>query len=123
MVDFGYTLMAEQTGPTELVRHAAVAEQAGFDFEVLSVPWLDEEGQSPHVWGVLGAVAQVTGRVGLMTHVTVCNHPAVVAQLAATIQLLSGNRFTLGIGAEENRQDMLDEALRIIAGMFDAGDF
>jgi len=144
MVDFGYTLMTEQAGPTELVRHAAVAEQAGFDFEVLSdhyFPWLDEQGHSPHAWGVLGAVAQVTERVELMTYVTCPTmryHPAVVAQLATTIQLLSGNRFTLGVGAGENlnehvigrgwppvnvRHDMLAEALQIIAGLFDGGYF
>lgn len=144
MVDFGYTLMSEQSGPTELVRHAAVAEQAGFDFEVLSdhyFPWLDEQGHSPHAWGVLGAVAQVTERVELMTYVTCPTmryHPAVVAQMAATIQLLSGNRFTLGVGAGENlnehvvnrawpaanvRHEMLAEALQIIAGLFDGGYF
>ncbi len=144
MVDFGYTLMSEQSGPTELVRHAAVAEQAGFDFEVLSdhyFPWLDEQGHSPHAWGVLGAVAQVTDRVELMTYVTCPTmryHPAVVAQMAATIQLLSGNRFTLGVGAGENlnehvinsgwppvniRHSMLAEALQIIAGLFDGGYF
>src|SRR5919197_3423355 len=144
MVDFGYTLMSEQSGPTELVRDAAVAEQSGFDFEVLSDhynPWLDEQGHSPHAWGVLGAVAQVTDRVELMTYVTCPTmryHPAVVAQMAATIQLLCGNRFTLGVGAGENlnehvinrgwppvnvRHEMLAEALQIIAGLFDGGYF
>jgi alkanesulfonate monooxygenase SsuD/methylene tetrahydromethanopterin reductase-like flavin-dependent oxidoreductase (luciferase family) len=41
----------------------------------------------------------------LMTYVTcpiVRYHPAVVAQKAATMQLLSGGRFTLGLGAGEN---------------------
>jgi alkanesulfonate monooxygenase SsuD/methylene tetrahydromethanopterin reductase-like flavin-dependent oxidoreductase (luciferase family) len=40
-----------------------------------------------------------------MTYVTcptVRNHPAVVAQKAATMQVLSGNRFRLGLGAGEN---------------------
>jgi G6PDH family F420-dependent oxidoreductase len=144
MAEFGYTLMSEQSGPTELVRYAAVAEQAGFDFEVLSdhyFPWLEEQGHSPYAWGVLGAVAQVTERVELMTYVTCPTmryHPAVVAQQAATIQLLSGNRFTLGVGAGENlnehvvdrgwppvniRHLMLAEALQIIGGLFDGGYF
>jgi len=144
MAQFGYTLMTEQTGPTELVRHAALAEQAGFDFEVMSdhyFPWLDEQGHSPNAWAVLGAVAQVTDRVELMTYVTCPTmryHPAVVAQQATTIQLLSGNRFTLGVGAGENlnehvvgdgwppvnvRHDMLAEALQIISGLFDGGYF
>ncbi|HEX4727159.1 MAG TPA: TIGR03557 family F420-dependent LLM class oxidoreductase, partial [Jatrophihabitans sp.] len=135
MTRFGYTLMTEQSGPKELVRYAAGAEQAGFDFEVSSdhyFPWLDSMGHSPYAWSVLGAVAQVTERVELMTYVTCPTqryHPAVVAQKAATMGLLSDNRFLLGLGSGENlnehvigagwpaaatRQDMLVEAIQII---------
>ena len=49
MTRFGYTLMTEQSGPRELVRYAAAAERAGFDFEVMSdhyFPWLDEQGHA-----------------------------------------------------------------------------
>src|SRR3954452_17570620 len=133
---FGYTLMTEQSGPRELVRYAVAAERAGFDFEVTSdhyFPWLDEQGHACYAWSMLGAVAQVTERVDLMTYVTCPTmryHPAVVAQKAATIQLLTGGRFTLGVGAGENlnehvvgagwpsvrvRQEMLAEALEIIS--------
>jgi len=138
----GYTLMSEQSGPRELVVHAAGAERAGFDFEVVSdhyFPWLDEMGHSPYAWSVLGAVTQVTERVELMTYVTcplMRYHPAVVAQKAATVDLLSDGRFTLGVGAGENlnehvvgqgwppvniRHEMLEEALRIINALFDGG--
>ncbi|MFI9008033.1 LLM class F420-dependent oxidoreductase [Actinosynnema sp. NPDC053489] len=138
----GYTLMTEQAGPRELVEHAGLAEQAGFDFEVMSdhySPWLDEQGHAPYAWSVLGAVTQATERVELMTYVTcptVRYHPAVVAQKAATVQLLSGNRFTLGIGAGENlnehvvgrgwppvnvRHELLREAVEIISQLFDGG--
>ncbi len=84
------------------------AEQAGFDFEVISdhyFPWLDAMGHAPYAWSVLGAVTQVTERVELMTYVTCPTmryHPAVVAQKAATVDLLSDGRFTLGLGAGEN---------------------
>jgi G6PDH family F420-dependent oxidoreductase len=136
--------MTEQAGPKALVRYAAAAERAGFDFEVSSdhySPWLDEQGHAPYAWSVLGAVAQCTGRVELMTYVTCPTmryHPAVVAQQAATMQLLSDNRFTLGLGSGENlnehvigkgwppantRQAMLTEAIDIIAGLFDGGYF
>jgi G6PDH family F420-dependent oxidoreductase len=139
---FGYTLMSEQSGPRELVAYAAGAERAGFDFEVMSdhySPWLTEQGHSPYAWSVLGAVAQVTERVGLMTYVTCPTmryHPAVVAQKAATVGLLSEGRFTLGLGSGENlnehavgegwpavetRQEMLEEAIEIIRALF-AGD-
>ncbi len=138
----GYTLMTEQSGPRELVVHAASAERAGFDFEVISdhyFPWLEAMGHSPYAWSVLGAVTQVTEKVELMTYVTcplMRYHPAVVAQKAATVDLLSGGRFTLGLGAGENlnehvvgrgwppvnvRHDMLEEALTIINALFDGG--
>jgi G6PDH family F420-dependent oxidoreductase len=142
MVRLGYTLMTEQAGPNQLVRFAAGAERAGFDFEVMSdhfSPWLDEQGHAPYAWSVLGAVTQVTERVELMTYVTcpiMRYHPAVVAQKAATVQLLSGGRFTLGLGAGENlnehvvgegwppvnvRHEKLGEALEIISRLFDGG--
>ena len=107
MVNFGYTLMTEQSGPKELVRYAVAAEQVGFDFAVSSdhySPWLTEQGHAPYAWSVLGAVAHATSRVELMTYVT-CPiqryHPAVVAQKAATLQVLSDGRFTLGLGSGE----------------------
>jgi G6PDH family F420-dependent oxidoreductase len=135
---FGYTLMTEQSGPRELVRYAVAAEEAGFDFEVSSdhySPWLTEQGHAPYAWTVLGAVAQATSRVGLMTYVTCPTmryHPAVVAQKAATLQILAEGRFTLGMGAGENlnehvvgegwpavaeRQEMLREAVEIVRAL------
>jgi G6PDH family F420-dependent oxidoreductase len=135
MTNFGYTLMTEQTGPRELVDHAVAAEDVGFDFEVISdhyFPWLSAQGHAPYAWSVLGAVAHATERVGLMTYVTcptIRYHPAVVAQKAATVQLLAEGRFTLGLGSGENlnehvvgrgwpgiedRQAMLREAIAII---------
>ena len=83
MTRFGYTLMTEQSGPRDLVRYAVAAEQVGFDFEVSSdhySPWLTEQGHAPYAWTVLGAVAQATERVDLMTYVTCPTmryHPAV----------------------------------------------
>ncbi|MCU1431369.1 MAG: F420-dependent oxidoreductase, family [Actinotalea sp.] len=137
---FGYTLMTEQSGPRELVRYAAAAERLGFDFEVSSdhyFPWLDEQGHASYAWTLLGAVAQATERVELMTYVTcpiLRYHPAVVAQKAATMGVLSGGRFLLNLGAGENlnehvvgerwpmvgeRHDMLEEAVVIIRSLLD----
>lgn len=142
MVRFGYTLMTEQSGPRELVKHAAAAERAGFDFAVMSdhySPWLDEQGHSPYAWSVLGAATQSTERMDLLSFVTapiMRYHPAIVAQKAATIGLLSNDRFTLGVGAGENlnehvvgqdwppanvRHEMLSEALHIIKSLFEGG--
>ncbi len=108
MTDFGYTMMCEQSRPDQLVRDVRQAEKAGFDFSVISdhyQPWLDAQGHSGYAWSILGAAAQATERIGLMTYVTcpiLRYHPAVVAQKAATMQILSGNRFRLGLGAGEN---------------------
>ena len=105
MVRIGYTMMTEQAGPRELVEHVVRAEEAGFDFSVTSdhyFPWLEEQGHSPYAWSVLGAAAQATSRIPLMTYVTCPTmryHPAVVAQKAATLQLLSEGRFRLGLGS------------------------
>ena len=139
MTRFGYTLMTEQNGPKDLVQYAISAEQRGFDFEVTSdhfSPWLASQGHAPNAWAVLGAVAQATDRVDLYTYVTCPTmryHPAIVAQQAATIQILADGRFTLGLGSGENlnehvigkgwpaitqRQDMLREAIEIIRALF-----
>lgn len=139
MTRFGYTLMTEQNGPKDLVRYAISAEGRGFDFEVCSdhfSPWLASQGHAPNAWAVLGAVAHATERVGLYTYVTCPTmryHPAIVAQQAATVQILADGRFTLGLGSGENlnehvvgagwpaierRQDMLREAIKIIRELF-----
>ncbi|ASU81088.1 LLM class F420-dependent oxidoreductase [Actinopolyspora erythraea] len=143
MTGIGYTLMTEQSGPRALVEHAAAAERTGFDFAVMSdhyFPWLSPQGHAPYAWSVLGAVTQVTSDIELMTYVTapiMRYHPAVVAQKAATIGLLAGDRFLLGIGAGENlnehvighgwppvnvRHEMLAEAIEIISELFEGGD-
>ncbi|MFJ9079588.1 LLM class F420-dependent oxidoreductase [Streptomyces sp. NPDC102278] len=139
MVRIGYTMMTEQAGPRELVSHVVGAERAGFDFSVISdhsFPWLESQGHAPYAWSVLGAAAQATSRIPLMTYVTCPTfryHPAVVAQKAATLQILSEGRFRLGLGSGENlnehiigagwpaahvRLEMLEEAVDIIRRMF-----
>jgi len=142
MVQFGYTLMTEQSDPKSLVQWAVEAEQAGWDFEVSSdhyFPWLDSQGHAPNAWVTLGAVAHATERVELMTYVTcpiLRYHPTVVAQQAATLDLLAGGRFTLGLGSGENlnehvvgagwppanvRHEMFAEAVEIIKALFAGG--
>src|ERR1700733_8971432 len=143
MTSFGYTMMCEQSRPDQLVRDVQMAEAAGFDFSVTSdhyQPWLAEQGHSGYAWSILGAAAQATERIGLMTYVTCPSlryHPAIVAQKAATMQILSGNRFRLGLGSGENlnehvvgkrwpavgvRHEMLSEAVDIIGELFEGGN-
>jgi G6PDH family F420-dependent oxidoreductase len=140
MTRFGYTMMCEQAPPDQLVRDAVRAESTGFEFSVISdhyQPWLEEQGHSGYAWSILGAAAEATESIGLMTYVTCPTlryHPAVVAQKAATMQILSGGRFRLGLGSGENlnehvvgrgwpsvgvRHEMLAEAVEIIGALFD----
>jgi G6PDH family F420-dependent oxidoreductase len=138
----GYKLSAEGYGPTELVRQAVLAEQAGFDFVEMSDhfhPWLDNQGHSPFAWTVMGTIAAKTEHVGLVTGVTCPTmryHPAIIAQAAATLALLSDGRFTLGVGSGERlnehvtgrgfpevraRHEMLREAMEIIRLLWRGG--
>jgi G6PDH family F420-dependent oxidoreductase len=138
----GYKIATEAFGPKEVVAQAVAAEEAGFDFIELSDhfhPWLEEQGHSGFTWTMLGAMAAQTSRIGLATGVTapiIRYHPAVIAQAAATTQILSDNRFTLGIGSGERlnehvvgaawpavriRHHMLREALEIINLLWQGG--
>jgi G6PDH family F420-dependent oxidoreductase len=141
-MQIGYKLMAEGFAPKELIRQAVRAEEAGFDFVEISDhihPWLDVQGHSPFAWTVLGAIAARTERIGLATGVTcptVRYHPAIIAQAAATLAIVSDDRFTLGIGAGERlnehvvgqgfpsvrgRHERLVEALDIINLLWQGG--
>ena len=130
----GYFLSTEEYGPSELLEQAAAAERAGFESLWISDhfhPWNDEQGHSPFVWGMIGAISQVCSLpvTTAVTCPTVRLHPAVVAQAAATSGRLTGGRFTLGVGTGEalnehilgdpwptvdRRLEMLEEAVALI---------
>lgn len=134
MSRFGYFLSAGEYFPRELISRARMAEQAGFEALWISDhfhPWLDEQGQSGFVWSLIGAISQVTSLP--IATAAPCpllrQHPAVVAQAAATSALLTGGRFTLGVGtgealnehilgsrwpSAEERLEMLEEAVQVI---------
>ncbi len=139
----GYWLSSEEHAPKELVENAVYAEQAGFDHVLISDhihPWVDAQGHSPFVWGVIGAIAQATDRIELGTAVTcplIRMHPAIVAHAAATAQALMDGRFFLGVGTGENlnehvlgdrwpradeRLEMLEEAVELIRKLL-GGDY
>ncbi|MFG2052746.1 TIGR03557 family F420-dependent LLM class oxidoreductase [Micromonospora sp. NPDC048930] len=141
-MQIGYKLASEAFGPQELIRQAVRAEQAGFDFVEMSDhyhPWLDVQGHSCFTWSALGAIAAKTSTLGLATGVTcptVRYHPAIIAQAAATMALISDGRFTLGVGAGERlnehvvgqgfpsvrgRHERLREALEIIRLLWQGG--
>jgi G6PDH family F420-dependent oxidoreductase len=142
MAAIGYTLSCEEFGPRTLTAQAVRAERAGFEFAGISDhyhPWVDKQGNSPFVWGVLGAVAQATERLALITGVTCPTtriHPAIIAQAAATAACQLPGRFALGLGTGENlnehilgdawppvarRQERLEEAIEVIRKLWGGG--
>jgi G6PDH family F420-dependent oxidoreductase len=138
----GYFLSSEEFGPRELVRQARMAEQAGFEDLWISDhfhPWNDEQGHSPFVWSVIGALAQATSEMRITTAVTCPTtrlHPAIIAQAAATSAVLLDGRFALGLGTGEalnehilgdrwpqadERLEMLEEAVEVIRTLWQGG--
>jgi alkanesulfonate monooxygenase SsuD/methylene tetrahydromethanopterin reductase-like flavin-dependent oxidoreductase (luciferase family) len=70
MTKYGYTLFCEGYSPGDLIKQAIKAEDAGFDFLVISDhyhPWLTNHEHSAFAWSVLGALTQVTQKIGLAT--------------------------------------------------------
>jgi G6PDH family F420-dependent oxidoreductase len=130
----GYFLSTEEYTPAELLSQAAAAERAGFEGLWISDhfhPWNSEQGNSPFVWSMIGAISQVCDLpvTTAVTCPTVRIHPAVIAQAAATSGQLLGGRFTLGVGTGEAlnehvlgdpwpsldvRLEMLEEAVSLI---------
>lgn len=141
-MQIGYKLATEAFGPQEIVRQAQRAEQAGFDFVEMSDhyhPWFEAQGHSGFTWSMLGAVATTTTDIGIVVGVTCPSfryHPAIIAQAAATVAILSDGRFTLGLGAGERlnehvtgqefpppgrRHDALREAIEVIRLLWTGG--
>jgi coenzyme F420-dependent glucose-6-phosphate dehydrogenase len=142
MTTLGYKLSSEEFGPRELVRFGRLAEDAGFEFALISDhfhPWIDKQGQSPFVWSVIGGLAEATSRLRIGTGVTCPTmriHPAIIAQAAATSAAMLEGRFFLGLGSGENlnehvvgarwpavdvRQAMLEEAIEVIRRLWRGG--
>jgi coenzyme F420-dependent glucose-6-phosphate dehydrogenase len=139
---FAWLCSHESYQPEALVEQATAAEEAGFDVVLGSDhfhPWVDDTSAAGFVWSWLGAVAQATQRVELGTSVT-CPlfhyHPALVAQMAATVDRLSDGRLFLGVGTGEainerslgfpfpgyaERQARMQEALEVMHRLL-AGD-
>lgn len=108
MTQLAYFCGHEQFQPETLVRHAVLAEQAGFDMVEVSEhfhPWVDDLGASGFAYATIAAMAEATETIEFVTGVTTPLwrfHPGVVAQAAATLDRLSGGRFRLGVGTGEN---------------------
>jgi G6PDH family F420-dependent oxidoreductase len=141
MAEIGAFLSSEEHGPAALVSQAKLAEEAGMHSIFISDhfhPWIDRQGESPFVWSVIGAISASTSHKVTtgVTCPTVRIHPAILAQAAATSQILLDGRFVFGVGSGENlnehilghrwppvetRLEMLEEAVQVIRKLWDGG--
>src|SRR5881394_2507316 len=142
MLEIGYSLSSEEHTPDDLIHYAHRAEESGFSFALISDhfhPWTNKQGQSPFVWSVIGGIAQATEKLRLGTGVTcptIRIHPAIIAQAAATSQVMMEGRFFLGVGTGEElnehvtgatwpgplkRLEMLEEAVEVLRLLWQGG--
>lgn len=105
MTRIGYHCSHEQYPPSQLLRNARLAAQAGFRMAMCSDhfhPWSELQGQSGFAWSWLGAALESTP----LSFGTVCApgqryHPAVIAQAAATLAEMYPGRFWMAAGSGE----------------------
>ncbi len=106
MATIGYVLSHEQFSAPQLIEHAVLAENAGFDAVWTSDhfhPWMDNQGHAGQAWMTLAALGQRTS-LPLGTGVTCPSyryHPAIVAQVFASLGVLYPGRTFLGVGSGE----------------------
>jgi coenzyme F420-dependent glucose-6-phosphate dehydrogenase len=141
-VRIGYAAALEQFGPVEMIDLCERAEQHGF-VGVMAAdhfqPWVPQQGQASFVWNVLSAAGQrTTGDLGPgVTCPSFRYHPAIVAQAAATLEVMYPGRTWLGLGSGEalnehvvggywpeapERIRMMFEAVEIIQKLFSGKD-
>ncbi len=106
--------------------------ESGWTFDHFYPIFSDHKGPCMEAWVTTTALAQATERlrVGVLVTGNVYRHPAVLANMAASVDVISSGRLELGIGAAWNQQecdaygidlpplkerfDRFDEALEVI---------
>lgn len=101
----GFHASHEQFPPSELLACTIAAEAAGFDCAMSSdhfKPWSRSQGHSGHSWSWMGAaLARTRFPVGLISVAGYRYHPAIIAQAAATLAEMFGDRFWFALGSGE----------------------
>ena len=106
MAQIGYAAMLEQFPPRELITYCQQAEAAGFSGVMAAdhvQPWTPQQGNAAFVWAFMAAAAEHTkGDIGPgVTCPSFRQHPAIIAQAAATMAAMYPGRFWLGLGSGE----------------------
>jgi alkanesulfonate monooxygenase SsuD/methylene tetrahydromethanopterin reductase-like flavin-dependent oxidoreductase (luciferase family) len=96
-VTFGYFLIPNAADP--LLDLASDIEARGLDW--IGIQDHPYQRRFVDTWSLLGAIAAVTARVGFFPDVAnlPLRSPAIMAKAAASLDVLSGGRFELGLGA------------------------
>lgn len=101
----GYQASHEQFTPSDLLKYTALAEKAGFKAVNSSdhfLPWSKRQGQSGYSFAWLGAaMANSQLPFGIVCTPGYRNHPAIVAQAAATLAQMFPDRFWMALGSGE----------------------
>jgi F420-dependent oxidoreductase-like protein len=140
---FGIQLHPQYTTWNEMRDAALLAEQCGWDVLMTwdhFVPLMgDVTGPNLEGWQVLAAFGAITTkpRIGMLVSGNTYRHPAVLANMAATLDHITNGRALLGIGAAWNEHEhkmygidfdtppirlaKLREATRIVRGLLDTG--
>ena len=102
---FGIDVSQHQLTWEEITKRVAFAEEAGFDgawvFDHYKAMYGDPTGPCMEGWSLLAALAATTKRIrlgALVTGVTY-RHPSILATQAATVDVISGGRLEMSLGA------------------------
>ena len=109
---FGVKLMPQHCTWQELLDLFVAADENSFfesawTFDHFYPIYGDWQGPCLESWVTLGALAQATSRIriGSMVNGVVYRHPAVTANMAAALDIVSGGRLELGLGAGWNERE------------------
>jgi probable F420-dependent oxidoreductase len=135
VLQFGLNVSTSAEPGADPVADARRAEELGFDF-VSASDHLHGEHPSYETWTMLSWIAAATSRLRVATRVLAVPYrsPAVLAKMAETLDRLSGGRLILGLGGgysddefrafglgtptPRDKIDGLEEAIRIIRGLW-----
>lgn len=143
MASIDYMAHQEQYSPSQLLRYAELAADAGYEFVWTSDhfhPWFHTDAEAGFAWSWLGAATERLD-VPIGTYVTPASehyHPGLVAQAFATLQEMHDERVVLGLSTGEAmnetplghdwpeypvRRDRLEETLEIITLLWESDGF